>query len=71
MCPSTTFTLSIEKVNTTDIKDKYDGMLSQIVAVLKKGVWEIKMWIEFKKENKLMLNKKNQYSQVLRKPNNP
>lgn len=36
MCPSTTFTLSIEKVNTTDIKDKYDGMLSQIVAALKK-----------------------------------
>lgn len=36
MCPSTTFTLSIEKVNTTDIKDKYDGMLSQIAAALKK-----------------------------------
>lgn len=39
VCPSTTtFTLSMEKMNTIDTKDKYDGMLSQIVAALKKGV---------------------------------
>lgn len=31
VCPSTTtFTLSVEKMNTTDVKDKHDGMLSQI-----------------------------------------
>lgn len=36
VCPSITFALSMEKMNTTDIKDEYGGMPPQIVTALKK-----------------------------------
>lgn len=72
MCPSTTtFTLSVEKMSTMDIKDKHDGMLPQIVTAFKKMELRNKNMTRIQEGKQVNTEQIINISRSGKKPNNP